>query len=90
MDLQEYSFDVRDRPGNDNGNADALSRLRSISSCATTVHPGYNLLQAEHDDLDMQKVLQMKCHDQPKLPFFLGLRTPPFVPFGIAGINCIF
>ena len=27
MDLQEYSFDVRHRPGNDNGNADALSCL---------------------------------------------------------------
>ena len=40
MDLQEYSFDVRYRPGNDNGNADALSLLHSVSSCATTIHPG--------------------------------------------------
>ena len=59
MDLKEYSFEVRHRPGNDNGKADALSRLPSVSSCATTVHPGYNLLQARYDDLDLQTVLQM-------------------------------
>ena len=60
MDLQEYSFDVRHRQGNDNGNADVLSCLPSVSSCVTTVHPSYNLLQAEHDHLDIQTVLQMK------------------------------
>ena len=39
MDLQEYLFDVRHRPGSDNGNADALYRLPRVSSCATTMHP---------------------------------------------------
>ena len=36
MDLKEYSSDVRNRSGNSKANADALSRLLSISSCATT------------------------------------------------------
>ena len=53
MDMQEYYFDVWQRPGNDNGSADALSRIPSISSCAT----GYNLLQAQQDDLDIQTAL---------------------------------
>ena len=76
MDLQEYSFDVRHRPGNENGNADALSRLPSISSYATTVHPGYNLLQAQKDDPDIQTFLQMKSHDQPRPPFFVWAKNP--------------
>ena len=73
MDLQKYSFDVRHRPGND---SDALPRLPSISSCATTVDPGYNLLQAQEDDVDMQKVLQMRPHDQPRPPFFVWATKP--------------
>ena len=81
MDLQEYSFDVRHRPGNDNGNADALSRLPSISSCATTVNPGYNLLQAQQDDLDIQTVLKMKSHDQPRPPFFVWAIYPTLCAF---------
>ena len=88
MDLQEYSFDVQHRPGNDNGNADALSRLPPISRCATTVHPGYNLLQAQQDDLDIQTLLQMKSHDQPRPPIFVWAKNPTLCVFGIAGINC--
>ena len=76
MDLQEYLFDVRHRPGSDNGNADALSRLPHVSSCATTMHPGYNLLQAQRDDLDIQTVTQMKCNDQPRPPFFVWAKNP--------------
>jgi len=76
MDLQEYSFDVRHRPGNANGNADALSRLPSVSSCATTIHPGYNLLQAQQDDLDIHTVLQLKSNDQPRPPYFVWARNP--------------
>ena len=81
MDLQEYSFDVRHRPGNDNGTSDALSRLPSISSCATTVNPGYNLLQAQQDDLDIQIVLKMKSHDQPRPPFFVSAMNPTLCAF---------
>ena len=58
MDLQEYEFTVHHRPGSDNGNADALSRLPRMQdselpmlgladsynyNCATTLKPGYNL-----------------------------------------------
>ena len=76
MDLQEYSFDVRHRPGKDNGNADNLSRPPSVSSCAITVHPGYNLLQAQQDDLDIQTVLQSKSNDQPRPPYFVCAKNP--------------
>ena len=89
IELQEHSFDVLHRPGNDNGNADVLSRLPSVSSCVTTVHPGYNLLHTQHDDLDIRVVLQMKSHYQSRPPFFVWTKNPPFVPCGIVGIICI-
>ena len=56
MDLQEFDFDVRHRPGNSNQNADALSRLNhkktlevaaSISLTLAT-----NLVEAQRNDPD--------------------------------------
>ena len=64
MDLLECSFDVRNWPGSEDVNADALSRLVStdydqgantptkpIPTCATTVTPGYNLQEASRPSL---------------------------------------
>ena len=70
VDLQDYSFDVQKRPQNENGNADALSCLPHVSNCATTMYPGYNLMQAQRDNLDIQTVVQKKYHDQPRPSFF--------------------
>jgi len=46
MDLQEYAFNVKHRPGTANQNADALSHLphkTPMCSCAMTMAPGYSL-----------------------------------------------
>ena len=63
------------RLGNDNGNSDALSRLPSVSSCATTVHPAYNLLAQQHD-LDIQTVLEMKSNDHLRQPYCVWAKNP--------------
>ena len=76
MDLQEYSFDVRHRTGANNGNADALSRLPTSPSCATTVQTGYNLVKTQHDDHDTSTVIQMKSNHQPWPPFSVWSRNP--------------
>ena len=89
MDLQEYSFDVRHRPGANNGNADALPRLPTSPSCATTVQTGYNLLKAQHDDPETTIVIQMKFNNQPRLPFLCGPEILSFVLTGIVGIISI-
>lgn len=78
MDLQEYTFDVRHRPGTANQNADALSRLPSQEAytCATTMKPGYNLQQAQRDDPTLNTVLEMKLSDLPKPPPFVWSKDP--------------
>ena len=65
MELQEYDFDVKHRPGSDHGNADALSRLPNVKdsdspifhstdsysyNCATTITPGYNIQAKQMED----------------------------------------
>ena len=79
MDLQEYTFDVRHRPGTANQNADALSRLpQDVPSynCATTMTPGYNLQQAQLDDPTVSKIIEMKLSGQPKPPYFVWSKDP--------------
>ena len=67
LHLQEYSFDIQHRSGSSHGNADALSRLplpnEEVSpsqSCYTTMIPGYNLQQAQIDDMHISKIIEME------------------------------
>ena len=91
MALQEYCFTVKHRPGSNNKNADALSRLPlpqdaclqtppkqnvPISSCTTTVIPGYNLQQAQRNDPNIAKIIELKTADMPKPPFFAWAKDP--------------
>ena len=78
MHLQEYNFHVKHRPGSANGNADALSRLapETTSSCATTMIPGNNLQQAQKDDPQISKIMEMKSLGLPKPPYFVWAKDP--------------
>ena len=91
MELQEYDFEVRHRPGPENCSADALSRLptsgqdstlnNSINasygySCATTVQPDFSLQAAQMEDPCLSKIIQMKLDGLPKPPFFVWSRDP--------------
>ena len=87
MALQEYNFTVKHRPGNNNNNADALSRLPlpqeakcsqnvPISSFTTTMIPGYNLQQAQQNDPHIAKIIEFKKADMPKPPFFAWAKDP--------------
>ena len=91
MELQEYDFDVKHRPGSDHGNADALSRLPNVKdsdspilhstdsysyNCATTITPGYNLQAKQMEDPALSKIIQLKLDGFPKPPRFVWGHDP--------------
>ena len=80
MDLQEYQFAVHQRPGIENGNADAFTRLPKTQysksptldpsdsykyNYATTITPGYNLQAKQVEDLSLGKIIQLKLDSFP-------------------------
>ena len=85
MQLQEYSFTVRHKPGKLHSNADSLSRLPSpikdslplepenfsFPSCVTTISPTNSLFAAQRADPDLHKVIEMKFHGFPRPPAFV-------------------
>ena len=91
MELQEYDFDVKHRPGSDHGNADALSRLPNVKdsdspilhstdsysyNCATTITPEYNLQAKQMEDPALSKIIQLKLDGFPKPPRFVWGHDP--------------
>ena len=91
MDLQEFEFDIQHRPGNANQNADALSRLNHskpvdivspITLCLDT-----SLLEAQRNDLDISKVIELKEQRFPKPHHFYGRATPFCAHTGDAGTS---
>ncbi len=82
MNLQEYYFDIKYRPGSANGNADALFRLPTAMvdnakqpnpSCTATITPRYNLQQAQEEDLS--RINELKANGLPKPPHFVCARN---------------
>ena len=57
MDLQEFDFELRHRPGSSNQNADALSRLNHNKTLevagSISLTPATNLLEVQRDDPDI-------------------------------------
>ena len=45
-------------------------------SCATTITPGYNLQQAQEEDPDLSRIIELKANDLPKPPHFVWARNP--------------
>ena len=91
IELQEYDFDVKHRPGSDHGNADALSHLPNVKdsdspilhptdsysyNCATTITPGYNLQAKQMEDPALSKIIQLKLDGFPKPPRFVWGHDP--------------
>ena len=91
MDLQEFEFTVKHRSGDCNSNADALSRLNhdtippevcsaDIScpdvSCFVTVSPDANLVDAQHKDPELLKIIELKTQGFPKPPSFVCKGNP--------------
>ena len=105
MDLQEFSFDIKHRPGTNHTNADSLSRVPShepsngagptckkgfFPACATTLAPANSLLDAQLADPDLSKVIESKSKGRVSpLPLF-GHIMLHYVRCGIAGVNYIF
>ena len=64
MDLQEFEFDIQHRVGTSNQNTDAISRLNHsktidiISPISLTLDT--NLYEAQRNDPDLRKVIEMK------------------------------
>ena len=86
MDLQEFDFTVKHRPGGANSNADALSRLNHDMalpktssaditfpdvSCLVSLIPETNLYEAQHNDPDICKIIELKTQGFPKPPSFV-------------------
>ena len=76
MDLHEFDFDVRHRPGNSIKNANALSRLNHNQTPevagSISLTPATNLLQAQRNDRkDIRKVVELKEQGFPKPPNFV-------------------
>ena len=76
MDLQEFDFDVRHRPGNSIQNANALSRLNHNQTPevagSISLTPATNLLEAQRNDRkDIRKVVELKEQGFPKPPNFV-------------------
>ena len=80
MDLQEFDFDIQHRPGSYNQNADALSRLNhypasnAVGSISLIVDN--NLLEAQRNDPDISKVIEIKEQGLPKPPPFVWKDNP--------------
>ena len=84
MDLQKFSFAFQHRAGEDNANADALSRLCRSSSikppsptplrdngvCFVQLTPAFNLQEEQQKDSSLQLVRQFKSNGMPKPPYF--------------------
>ena len=75
MDLQEFEFDIQHRVGTSNQNADAISRLNHsktidiISPISLTLDT--NLYEAQRNDPDLRKVIEMKEQGFPRPPPFI-------------------
>ena len=75
MDLQEFEFDIQHRVGTSNQHADAISRLNHsktidiISPISLTLDT--NLYEAQRDDPDLRKVIEMKEQGFPRPPPFI-------------------
>ena len=80
MDLQEFEFDIQHRPGNANQNADALSRLNHSKPVdivsPVTLSLDTSLLEAQRNDSDISKVIEMKEQGFPKPPPFVWRSNP--------------
>lgn len=78
MDLQEFDFEVKHRPGRLHNNADALSRLApmpeivrklqkdAIETCAITLNPSINIRDAQENDPTLAKLRKLKLNNEPK------------------------
>ena len=75
MNLQEFESDIQHRLGISNQNADALSRLNHsktidiISPISLTLDT--NLYEAQRNDPDLRKVIEMKQQGFPRPPPFI-------------------
>ena len=80
MDLQEFEFDIQHRPGNANQNADALSRLNHSKPVdivsPITLSLDTSLLEAQRNDPEISKVIEMKEQGFPKPPPFVWRSNP--------------
>ena len=84
MGLQEFEFEISHRPGRENANADALSRLvdtadrhsveemsDKYTTCFVKLTPELNLHQAQLKDPDIAIVVALKEQRLPKPPLFV-------------------
>eukprot|EP00794_Sanderia_malayensis_P021266 gene21266-biopygen16300 len=92
MDLQEFQFTVKHRPGASNQNADALSRLNHTASagpneiatlskissftCLVQLVPDIDLYAAQHSDPAINIVKALKQQNLPKPPIFAWRHDP--------------
>eukprot|EP00794_Sanderia_malayensis_P015652 gene15652-biopygen13346 len=97
MDLQEFQFTVKHRPGASNQNADALSRLNHTASagpneidtlskipsvtCLVQLVPDIDLYAAQHSDPAINIVKALKEQNLPKPPIFAWRHDPQLRPF---------
>ena len=96
MDLQEFEFEVTHRPGKENSNADALSRLPSTSNAVetgplqprecdynflVTLAPQQTLHDAQMQDPAISTVIELKEQRMPKPPLFVWVKDPTLRTF---------
>ena len=80
MDLQEFEFDIQHRPGSCNQDADALSRLNHDNNVDITgsisLTSDISLIEAQGNDPDICKIIEMKEKGFPKPPLFVWKGNP--------------
>ena len=91
MDLQEYSFAIKHRPGSANGNADVLSRLPSseapeqVPTCSTSFSSGYDFQQKQMI-LTYARLLSLSSKTCQNPLSLFGLTLLPYELYGMAGL----
>ena len=91
MDLQEFDFEVKHRPGRVHNNCDGLSRLPvkptpeviqqsqfdALKSCAVTLNPAINIRDAQQADPSISRLFNLKVNNEPK-PGARQFRNKPY------------
>jgi len=74
LTLQGYDFEIKHRPGKENQNADALSRMQTPAVCAINKHP-YNARKVRERQRADPELVQLILYLEKQIPYTMDVPT---------------